>query len=182
MHQEQVLCTSCFGSDIFFSSVHNVRIERLWLNLTLSLGAKWHDFFHLLELRHGLDQNCPNHIWLLHTLFLGMINAELEFFLHTWNNHQIGIKGGASRKPCQMYFIDNIIQGVRGDAFVGAEALNMDDLETYGVDWGALHDPALIASQLSNNPITEGITSWHGRRGHPNLSEMNSVIVESQME
>jgi len=167
------------GSYIWGRSVHNVRIERLWVNVTLSLGAKWGDFFHLLELRHGLDRNCNNHIWLLQTLFLGMINAELEFFLPTWNNHQISVTRGASRKPCQMYFTDNIIQGVRGDAFIHADALDMDGLETYGVDWEALHDPTLIASQLSNNPITEGVTSWRGRRGHPNRTEMNSVIVES---
>jgi hypothetical protein len=162
-----------------FRSVHNVRIERLWVNVTLSLGDKWHNFFHLLELQHGLDRNCRNHLWLLHTLFLDMINTELDFFVHTWNNHRLGVRHGASRKPCQMYFTDNLIQGVRGDAFVEPEALGMNDLETYGVDWEALRDPALIVSQVSNNPITEGVTSWHGRQGPPNASEMNCVVVES---
>ncbi|KAJ6463632.1 hypothetical protein C8R47DRAFT_992590 [Mycena vitilis] len=36
-------------------SVHNVRIERLWVDITVQLGATWSERFTILELRHGLD-------------------------------------------------------------------------------------------------------------------------------
>ena len=82
-----------------FSSVHNIRIERLWFDVTKQLGAKWADFFQDLELRHGLDINNPHHIWLLHTLFLEMLNDEIEFFIDNWNNHRLQIRGQRSRSP-----------------------------------------------------------------------------------
>ena len=76
---------------LFNSSVHNVRIEHLWVDVTAQVGATWANLFVMLELRHGLDINNSNHIWLLHFIFLPAINAELRFFAESWNEHQIQI-------------------------------------------------------------------------------------------
>ncbi|KAJ7784843.1 hypothetical protein DFH07DRAFT_714418, partial [Mycena maculata] len=35
-------------------SVHNIRIERLWVDFTRGVGKKWHRFFHELETTYGL--------------------------------------------------------------------------------------------------------------------------------
>ena len=44
------------------SSVCNVRIEWLWVDVTAQVGAYWAKFFIQLELQHGLDINNINHI------------------------------------------------------------------------------------------------------------------------
>jgi hypothetical protein len=59
-------------------SVHNVRIERLWGDVTAQVGSSWADAFTDLELHHGLNINNENHIWLLHILFLPILN----YYLH----------------------------------------------------------------------------------------------------
>ncbi|EPQ50124.1 hypothetical protein GLOTRDRAFT_67157, partial [Gloeophyllum trabeum ATCC 11539] len=122
------------GSYIWGRSVHNVRIERLWVDVTAQVGAKWADFFISLELRHGLDINNINHIWLLHHLYLPRINAELTFFAESWNQHRIQIRNGPNRSPADMFGFDMYVHGVRGDQ-LPEENLNEEELEVYGVDW-----------------------------------------------
>jgi hypothetical protein len=75
-------------------SVHNIQIEHLWVDVTVQVGAFWADIFIKLELRHGLDINNINHIWLLYHLFLDTINQRLAFFAAGWNSHQIQIRNG----------------------------------------------------------------------------------------
>jgi hypothetical protein len=158
-----------------------VRIERLWLNLTLAFGHKWYEFFHKLEFRHGLDINSSNHIWLLHHLFLPSINREVAEFVDTWNNHRIQIRQGTGRTPIDMYVFDMLALGERGDRPVPPEELEMlspDDVETFGVDWAGLYDMEIRRSHQANNPVSEGIASWHSRSGPPPLETLSNVDVE----
>lgn len=55
------------------------------------------------------------------------------------------------------------------------DSLEDGELEQYGVDWEALEDDEVLASNLRNNPRTEGTSSWLGRRGPPD--HMNEVPV-----
>lgn len=168
-------------SNLTFRSVHNVRIERLWLNLTTSFGAKWHEFFHKLEFRYGLDINSESHMWLLHFLFLPSINRDVAFFVDTWNNHRIQIRRGTNRSPIDMYGFDMLALGLRGDPSVPPEALEMlspDDIETFGVDWAGLYDSDLRRSHRNNNPVSKGISTWQGRNGPPPLETLSKVEVE----
>jgi hypothetical protein len=150
-----------------------VRIERLWADVTAQIGATWADFFTLLEVRHGLDINNPCHIWLLHYLFLNQINQQLRFFMESWNQHQIRIRGGPNRSPADMFGFDMHVHGVRG---TDPTPLSNDELEVFGVDWEALHDDTLLESRQDNNPTNEGATSWIGRQGPP--ESLNEVSVE----
>jgi len=156
-------------------SVHNIRIERLWVDVTAQVGAFWADLFAELELRHGLDINNAHHIWLLHHLFLPVINRQLEFFTEAWNQHRIQIRNGPNRSPADMFGFDMLVHGVRGDRLPEGE-LNEEELEVYGVDWEALHDDQFLRSQRDNNPQTEGWSSWAGRTGPP--QDLNEVSVE----
>lgn len=101
-----------------FRSIHNVRIERLWVDVTAQVGATWSDHFTILELHHGLDINNVNHIWLLHYLFLPTINDQLTFFMGAWNEHRIQIRNGPNRSPADLFGFDMLVHGARGHALV----------------------------------------------------------------
>ncbi|KAJ7046261.1 hypothetical protein C8F04DRAFT_1206204 [Mycena alexandri] len=117
------------GSYIWGRSVHNVRTEHLWADITAQTGATWADVFIILELHHVLNINSAYHIWLLHFLFLHQINEQLRFFIEAWNQHQIQIR------------ID-LIEAWRTYVMLNAE------LEVYGVDWEpeGLRDEHLLES------------------------------------
>ncbi|KAH9929371.1 uncharacterized protein B0H18DRAFT_906142, partial [Fomitopsis serialis] len=156
-------------------SIHNVRIERLWVDVTAQVGAKWAEFFTTLEVHYGLDLNNDNHIWLLHLLFLDRINDELAFFADGWNHHRIQIRDGPNRSPIDMFVFDMLVHGVRGDQLPD-EAQTMEELEVYGVDWEALREDRLLRAYHQNNTQTDGASSWIGRVGPP--ERLNEVEVE----
>jgi hypothetical protein len=129
----------------------------------------------MLELRHGLNINNVNHIWLLHLLFLTTINQQLGFFAESWNQHRIQIRDGPNQSPADLFGFDMFVHGVRGDQLPDSDMTN-EELEVFGVDWEALQDEHLLHSQQTNNSDVEGWTSWVGQVGPPaNLSE---VVVE----
>lgn len=158
----------------FFRSIHNIRIERLWVDVTAQFGAKWHQFFVSLELHHGLNINNLNHRWLLQHLYLPNINADAAFFAEAWNRHKIKTRGQPSRSPADLWGFDMIVHGVRGaDVAVGQDSLDEPELMEFGVDWEALDDADVIAANLGNNGRSEGTSSWVGRVGPPpNLNEV----------
>lgn len=127
----------------------------------------------MLKLHYGLDINNPNHIWLLQFLFLPLINFQLQFFAESWNNHKLHIRNGPNRSPIDMFGFDMLVYGVRGREI----DLSEDELELYGLDWDAFDDDAIRGSQLQNNPLNEGTSSWIGQRGPP--ENLSKVIVES---
>ncbi|KAJ7588960.1 hypothetical protein C8J56DRAFT_1004396 [Mycena floridula] len=137
--------------ETLFRSVHNVRIEHLWVDVTAQVGGTWASMFDILELWHGLDINNQ-------TLFAG-----------GWNRHSIQIQNGPNRSPENMFGFDSDVQGFRGHQL----DLTDDELEVYGIDWEDLNVDRIRASQLANNPQNEDTSSWIGRTGPPpRLSEV----------
>ncbi|KAG8942949.1 hypothetical protein FRC04_003291 [Tulasnella sp. 424] len=157
------------GSYIWGRSVHNVRIERLWVDVTVQFGSKWHSFFENLEVQHGLNINNRNHLWLLHYLYLPDINADCAFFAESWNHHRIQTPGQPARSPHDMWFFDQFTNGVRGDQ------LTLAELEEFGVDWEGLREAQVLSSWQGNNSAEEGTTSWVGRAGPP--ADLSDVPV-----
>jgi hypothetical protein len=132
--------------------------------------------FSQLELQHGLDINNLYHIWLLHHLFLPLINQQLAFFAEAWNQHRIQIRDGPNRSPADMFGFDMFVHGVRGDQLPVEEAMTEEELEVYGIDWEGLYDDHLLCSQRENNSVAEGWTSWIGHMGPPD--HLNEVSVD----
>jgi hypothetical protein len=157
------------------SSVHNVRIERLWVDVRIGITATWDTNFTELEMRHGLDINNPHHLWLLHLLFLPVINLQLQFWAESWNLHKISSNTDhPSRSPDDMFGFDMLVCGLRGD-FLNDLVLGDEELEVFGVDWEGLHEDTLLRS-MRENYAHDGASSWIGRRGPP--PTLNEVRVE----
>ncbi|KIK23183.1 hypothetical protein PISMIDRAFT_77201, partial [Pisolithus microcarpus 441] len=70
-------------------STCNSRIERLWVEVGMQFARHWRAFFTRLENQHMLNPHSPNHLWLLHLLFLDSINADCLNFQQEWNCHPI---------------------------------------------------------------------------------------------
>ncbi|KAK7016898.1 hypothetical protein R3P38DRAFT_2785355 [Favolaschia claudopus] len=150
-------------------------------DVTAQIGATWANVFILLELHHGLDINNVSHIWLLHYLFLTQINQQLEFFMDSWNQHQIQVRDGPNRSPADMFGFDMLVHGVRGtnvNAAQDEEHMSDAELEVYGVDWEGFQDDVLLDSRQENNAANEGSSSWIGRVGPPPAEQLNEVLVE----
>lgn len=95
-------------------SVHNTRIERLWVDVKTQVSGRWSDLFRDLEERHGLDIENLNHIWLMQTLFLPLLNKDLIVFQDAWNNHLVRRSGEEHRSPADLFVMGMFERGVRG--------------------------------------------------------------------
>ncbi|KAJ3872646.1 hypothetical protein F5051DRAFT_338978 [Lentinula edodes] len=156
------------------ASIHNVRIERLWVDISHYCSQTWHDMLTLLEINHGLQVSNPNHIWLLQHLFLPIINEQLTFWAESWNRHRVSQRTGPARSPEDMFVFDSLVNGIRGED-LGQFAMTDEELEVFGVDWEGLQDETLLRT-LRSHYADEGSGSWLGRRGPP--PNLNEVAVD----
>jgi hypothetical protein len=120
--------------------VHNVRIERLWVDYNSGFTNSWYQFFHDLELAYGLNHEKSSHIWLVHFLFLPTINEEARLWTKSWNQHKI--RGERNRSPEDLFMFGLMEEGTRG---IGRASVQVDadeqveDYASYGVDWEFLN-------------------------------------------
>ncbi|KAI0757508.1 hypothetical protein C8Q80DRAFT_1216109 [Daedaleopsis nitida] len=141
------------GSYIFGRSVHNIRIERLWVDVTCGFGQKWKEFFQLLEVSYGLDIDSDASIWLLHHLVLGAINRDATQWAAAWNNHTLELCGQRHLTPSQMYIQGLVREGQRAvyPAEDAVAAMTEEDYAGYGVDWDELENRRIREHHNHNN-------------------------------
>ncbi|KAJ6494116.1 hypothetical protein C8R47DRAFT_1267661 [Mycena vitilis] len=104
----------------FTRSTHNTRIERLWVEVGSQFARRWRAFFYRLEALHGLDRTNPNHLWLLHRLFLDKINDDCVEFQMQWNSHPIS-GAGHDQSPDDMFLLGRLENGVYLDDCDGVD-------------------------------------------------------------
>ncbi|KAG5349600.1 hypothetical protein C0989_002863 [Termitomyces sp. Mn162] len=120
------------GSYIWGRSVHNICIERLWVDVTRGVGKKWKNLFRHLEIHDGLDADNNAHIWLLHYLFLNAINTDLEVWAEVWNYHVLAHQNEHCCSPRDMFAFGMQENGLRG---LHLDETTDGDLEGFGIDW-----------------------------------------------
>lgn len=77
------------GAVIVGSSVHNERIERLWRDVFRCVCSVFYTTFKQMEEDGELDPMNATDMYCLHYVFLPRINAALDAFVQSWNNHPI---------------------------------------------------------------------------------------------
>lgn len=70
-------------------STTNSRAERIWGETGSHFCRPWRAFFLRLERLHKLLRGDGRHLWLIHKLFLPMINNDCDGFRVEWNHHPI---------------------------------------------------------------------------------------------
>ncbi|KAJ7107451.1 hypothetical protein C8R44DRAFT_637572 [Mycena epipterygia] len=147
------------GAYIWGRSVHNIRIERLWCDVTRGFGRKWSNFFLSLEFSCGLRPDLDAHIWLIHHLFLPGINQDASDWARSWNEHKIRFDNERTRSPRDLFFFGMIENGLRGfdvEPVVSVdEDDDVEDLDAYGIDWVDLNDADIMAHHTEFNADQE---------------------------
>ncbi|KAJ6491342.1 hypothetical protein C8R47DRAFT_1176898 [Mycena vitilis] len=113
---------------MFPRSTRNTRIERLWVEVGSQFARRWRGFFLRLERLHNFDPDNPNHLWLLHLLFLDDLNKDCDEFQDHWNHHPISGKGN-DQTPADMRFMGELKYGKYADTF---DLVHPEVLERYG--------------------------------------------------
>ena len=166
------------GSYIWGKSVHNVRIERMWVDVVKGFVREWSNFFHSLELHHGLNRHNDAHIALLHHLFLGRINEDALAWMNGWNAHPFSRLPNHPRRshlpsPREMYILGMVEHGVRASQ-PAHEDVPEADLRHYGVDWTEHRNDEVMRTHWQNNRLG----SVQNGDEHANGWSMPSRFVE----
>ena len=65
----------------------------MWGEVGRHFARGWRAFFTRLGRLYSLDHKDPQHLWLLHALFLRNIEEDCEAFRNDWNSHPLSEKG-----------------------------------------------------------------------------------------
>ena len=77
------------GSHIAGSSVHNQRMERHWRDFYQCVCCSFHEVFYFLEAQGVLDPDNECDQFVLHCVFLPVVDHLLQAYTGAWNGKQI---------------------------------------------------------------------------------------------
>jgi hypothetical protein len=88
------------GSVIRGRSVHNIRVERMWLELWNNTVNVFYDLFMQFERDNILNPNSEEQMFALQYVFLPRISLSLLNFKMQWNHHKVRTEKGS---PVQLF-------------------------------------------------------------------------------
>ena len=83
------------------SSVHNVRIERLWRDVRACVVSTFSEIFAVLDDTGILDVESDTDLFCLHFVFRPRINQVLKLFQEAWNNR--GLSTECNWSPAKLF-------------------------------------------------------------------------------
>ena len=83
-------------------SVHNQRIERLWVDVVRYIVVPYRNIFTYLENSGLLDPLNEVHLFALHFVYQPRINRSIDEFILQWNHH--GLSSERCQTPIQLMF------------------------------------------------------------------------------
>jgi hypothetical protein len=132
------------------------------VDLVTDLSDKWRRFFQDLETHHGMNAKDGYHMWLLHHLFLGELNCELQEWVKGWNHHKMQLKGEMNQSPIEMFMmgmVERETPGIR--EWIEQQEEEVEDLPNYGVAWENLEDEVTHnLEQERETPVPFEIDNW----------------------
>ena len=122
------------------SSVHNVRIERLWRDTFRCVLSVFYQLFCFLEECGKLDPLSENDLYCLHFVYIPRITRALDSFRCGWNNHAVTTE--RCMTPLQMFTSGGLTRDIQLDSFNG----DVDSTIQLDVDG--------VAVPPTNSPLT----------------------------
>lgn len=131
------------NSHIAGSSVRNQRIERLWRDVYRCVCSSFHEVFYYLESQQLLDPDNENDLFVLHCIFLPIIEENLQSFCRAWNLHSVRTERHWTPRKIWingMITLDNREQTAVRDVIEDYQC----DIDDFGVEY----DPPISEEQV----------------------------------
>jgi hypothetical protein len=162
---------------LLYRSVHNIRIERLWVDVTRGVGSKWKEFFGKLETYCGLDPGDDHHLWLLHYIFLPKLRRDVAWWRLVWNQHRMRRPEGGYTTPMQSWYLGQVERGGRG---LDSEPLWEDDSDSA---LEALGRPEPLSAVGQEDPTyARAVRDGEGELYGVDWEEMDTAIAQRRSQ